>query len=136
MPSFRWRSASLSRALQPLDVLRLALQHLGQQVLGDGALAAGELGGEPLGIGAPGEGQRRQPQTGGPALGPRLQQLYGRIGQLHSGRFEQRPRLLDREAKIAAADLGEPPFQAQAVQPQPQVVTRGEQEPELLGRAH
>jgi hypothetical protein len=35
---------------QPPDLLRLPLQHLSQQVLGDRALAAGELGREPLRI--------------------------------------------------------------------------------------
>ena len=52
-------------------VFRLALEHLGEQVVGDGALAAGELGDEPLGVGVAGERERRQPQSGGPALRPR-----------------------------------------------------------------
>ena len=114
----------------------MALEHLGEQILRDGALAAGELGGEALGIGMPGKRERREAQAGRPALGPRLQQLKGGIGQFYPGRLEQRARLLDRKAKIAGADLREPPFQAQAVQPQPQVVARGEHQAELLGRAH
>ena len=53
---------------------RLALQHLRQQIARHGALAAGELGDEPLGIGMAGERDRGQPQAGGPALGPLVQQ--------------------------------------------------------------
>ena len=41
---------------QALDLRRLPLQHLGHQVLGDRAVAAGELGDEPFGVGVPGEG--------------------------------------------------------------------------------
>jgi len=41
---------------QALDLRRLPLQHLGQQVLRDRAVAAGELGDELLGVGVPGEG--------------------------------------------------------------------------------
>ncbi len=36
---------------QLLDVAGLAVQHLGEQVLGDRAFAAGELGDEPLRVG-------------------------------------------------------------------------------------
>ena len=40
---------------QALDFRRLPLQHLGHQVLGDRAVAAGELGDEPFRVGVPGE---------------------------------------------------------------------------------
>ena len=55
---------------QVAHVRRLALEHLRQQVSGDGALAAGELGDEPLGIGVAGQRDRRQPQAGRPPFGP------------------------------------------------------------------
>jgi hypothetical protein len=41
---------------QALGLRWLPLQHLGHQVLGDRAVAAGELGDEPFGVGVPGEG--------------------------------------------------------------------------------
>ena len=47
---------------------RLAAQHLAQQVVGDGPLAARELGHEPVRSVVAGERHRGQPQAGGPAL--------------------------------------------------------------------
>ena len=40
------------------------------------------------------------------------------------------------KAKVAGAQLGQPALQAQSVQPEPQIVAGGEQEAQLLGRAH
>ena len=59
---------------QLLDVVGLAFQHLGDQVLGDRAVAAGELGDESLRVGVAGQGERREPQARGPPFGPLVQQ--------------------------------------------------------------
>jgi hypothetical protein len=47
---------------QILDAGRLAIQNLGQQVLRDRAVAAGELGDEPLRVEVAGQGDHREPQ--------------------------------------------------------------------------
>jgi hypothetical protein len=46
---------------QSPHLVRLALEHLGQQVIGHGVLAAGELGDEALGVWMAGQRQRCQP---------------------------------------------------------------------------
>jgi hypothetical protein len=73
------------------DALALPVQNLREQVVGDGALAAGELGGEPLGVGVPGQRQRRQPQPGGPALRPLVQVLKGGGRQVDPGGHPRHP---------------------------------------------
>ena len=107
---------------QPPGLFALPLQDLSQQVLGDRALAAAELGRETFRIGVPGQRQRRQPQPGRPALGPVIQQSQRGVGQRHSGRVQQRPSIRPAEPQIGRADLGELPGQAQPVQAQPQVM--------------
>ena len=121
---------------QPPDLLRLPVEHLGQQVLRHRPLAAGELGREPVRVRMPGQRQRRQPQPRRPALGTVIQQPEGGAGQLYPGRFEQRPRLLAGEPQVGRADLGELPRQPQPVQAQPQVMAGGEDEPQPGGSAH
>ena len=74
---------------QGLDLRRLPVEHLGHQVLGDGAVAAGELGDEPCGVGVPGEGQDGEPQPGCPALGPLVQHRGRVVGQRDSGGGEE-----------------------------------------------
>ena len=121
---------------QPTYFLALPLQHLSQQVLGDGPLAAGELGREPLRVRVPGQRQGSQPQPGRPALGPRMQQLQGRPRQLHSRRSEQLPGLSQAEPQVRRADLGELSLQPQPVQPQPQIMPGRQHEPQLRRGAH
>jgi hypothetical protein len=48
---------------------RLAVEHLGDQVVGDDAVVARELLDEPLGVVTALQGQGGEPQSGGPALG-------------------------------------------------------------------
>ena len=121
---------------QPPDRLGLPLQHLGQQVLRDRALAAGELGREPVRIRVPGQRQRRQPQPRRPALGPVIQPGQRRIGERYPRRREQRPRLLQGEAQVGRADLGELALQPQPVQAQPQITAGGQHEPQPRRPAH
>ena len=86
---------------QPPHLFGLALEHLGQQVVGDGSLAAGELGDEPLGVGMAGERQRGQPQPRRPALGAGVQ-----LGQPSSDsatpETESSSRSPQREAQVGA----------------------------------
>ena len=98
------------------DLGRLALEHLGQQVPRDRALAAGELAHEPLGIGMLGERDRRQPQTRRPALGTVVQQRQIRIRERDPGPLQQLARLFAREAKSRGPDLGQGTRHAEAMQ--------------------
>ena len=121
---------------QPPHLLALPLQHLGQQVLGHRPLAAGELGREPVLVVVPGQRQRRQPQPGRPPLGPLVKHPQRRLAQLHPGGRQQLPRLGQTEPQVGGADLGQLAFQPQPVQPQPQVVPGGQDDPQLVGGAH
>jgi hypothetical protein len=73
---------------QILDVGGLAVQHFSEQVLGDGAVAAGELGHEPLRVRVAGQGEHREPEAGGPAFGPLVQQRRSGLGQRDARGFE------------------------------------------------
>ena len=105
----------------------LAVQHFRDQVLGDGAVAAGELRDEPLGIRVASQGDRREPQARGPPLGPLVQQRGPGFGQRDTQGVEQLAGLMLGEAQVGRADLGQLAGQAQLMQPQPQIVTRGQQ---------
>ena len=120
----------------PPGLFALPIQHLGQQVLGDRALAAAELGRETFRIGMPGQRQRRQPQPRRPAFGPVIQDAQSDVRQRHAGRVEQRPRLRRAEPQIGRADLAKLSGQAQPVQAQPQVVAGDQHETQGGRRAH
>jgi hypothetical protein len=65
---------------QLLDIIGLAFQHLGEQVLGDRAVAPGELGDKALRVGVAGQGDRREPQASGPPLRSLVQQGRSSLG--------------------------------------------------------
>jgi hypothetical protein len=111
---------------QILDLVWLAFQHLGDQVLGDRAVAAGELGDEPRGVGVASQGDRREPQARGPSLRPLAQQRRAGLGQRDPGGLEKLAGLALGEAQIRRADLGQLAGQAQPMQPQPQIATGGQ----------
>ena len=111
------------------------VEHLGQQVVGDGALAAGELGDESLGVGMAGERERRQPQPRRPPLGPRLEQGQALVRERDPGRGEQLARLLEREAQIGGPHLGQLAGEAQAMQPELRVVAGRQHDAEQRGPA-
>ena len=67
------RSTSDVRSRNARSRARLAVEHLGQQVVADHAVVARELGDEALGVLAALEAQRGQPQAGAPALGAGVQ---------------------------------------------------------------
>ena len=112
---------------QVLDVGRLAFEHLRDQVLGDRPVAAGEFGHEALRVGLAGQGDRRQPQAGGPPLGPLVQQRDPGFGQRDPRGVEQQAGLALGEAQIGRADLGQLARQPQLVQAQPQIMAGGQQ---------
>ena len=91
---------------QILDVGRLAVEHLGDQILGDRAVAAGELRDEPLRVGVTGQGERREPQARGPSLGPLVQQRRPGLGQRDTRGVEQLAGFALGKAQVGRADLG------------------------------
>ena len=90
-----------------LDVGRLAVQHLGEQVLRDRAVAAGELRDEPLRVGVTGQGDHREPQSRGPPLGPLVQQRDPGLRQRDTRGSKQLAGLALGKAQIRRADLGQ-----------------------------
>ena len=120
---------------QILDVGRLAVEHFGEQVLGDHAVAAGELGDEPLRVGVPDQGEGREPQARSPSLGPLVQQRRPGRGQRDARGFEQLAGFALGKAQVRRADLGQLAGQPQPVQPQPHIVTRGQDRVHVRGKA-
>ena len=119
---------------QILDVVGLAVQHLGDQVLGDRAVAAGELRDEPLRVGVTGQGERREPQARGPPFGPLVQQRRSGLGQRDTRGVEQLACFALGEAQIRRADLGQLACQAQLMQAQPKIMARGQDRVRVGGK--
>ena len=119
---------------QILDVGRLAHQHLRDQVLRDRTVAAGELRDEPLRVGVTGQGDRREPQARGPPLRPLVQQRRPGLGQRDTRGVQQHACFALGEAQVGRADLGQLAGQAQLMQPQAQIVTRGQQGVHMPGK--
>ena len=112
---------------------RLDGQDLLDQVAGDGAVVAGQLGHEPARLGMLPQRQGGQPQPGRPALGPPPQRLQLGPGQLDPVVGQQRRRLLEREGQVGLADLGELAGHPQPVQGQRRVGPAGHDQAELGG---
>ncbi len=102
---------------QILDVGRLAFEHLGEQVLGDRAVAAGELRDELVRVGVTGQGDHREPQARGPPLGALVQQRRPGRGQCDARGVEQLTGFTLGKAQVGRADLGQLTRQAQLMQP-------------------
>ena len=68
---------------------RSPLQHLGEQVVGDDAVVAGELGDEALRIRLALEAERGEPQAGGPAFGAPAERLHELGAELQPVREQQ-----------------------------------------------
>ena len=81
-----------------------------------------------------GERQCHQSQARRPAFGCRDQRLERAVGQPHPRRLQQRARLLEREAKVLAPDLGQLPRHTQAVQPKAQIAACQQHESQLRRR--
>ena len=119
---------------QILDVVRLALQHLGDQVLGDRPVAAGELRDETLRVGVTGQRDRRQPQARRPPFRPLVQQRRSGVRQRDPRGIEKLARLALGEAQIRRADLGQLAGQAQLMQAQREIAARGQHRVHVPGR--
>ncbi len=101
---------------QILDVGRLAVQHLGEQVLGDHAVAAGELRDEPLRVGMADQGEHREPQARGPPFRPLVQQRDPGLRQHDARGVEEFAGFVPGKAQVRRADLGQLAGQAQLLQ--------------------
>ena len=91
---------------QILDVGWLAFEHLGDQVLGDRAVAAGELRDEPLRVGVTGQGERREPQARRPSFRPLVQQRRSGVRQRDTRGVEKLAGFALGKAQVGRADLG------------------------------
>ena len=109
-----------------LDPFALALEDLGEQVVRDRPLAAGERGDEPLGVRVTGERHRREPQAGSPPLGPRQEHGGSLGGQLDPRGVEQLPRLLGRQPEVDGTDLGQLAGKAETMESQGGVMAGGQ----------
>ena len=128
------------RAAEPLEhrglkqerayLFTLVLEDLFGQEVQDVAVAAGERGREPGGIGLPAQRQGRQLQPGGPPLGAGGQRRHRRFRQAHAGHGhplpEQRRRLVRGESQLRGAQLGQLPAAPQPGQHQRRVAAAGQ----------
>ena len=106
---------------------RLAVQDLGRQVVGDQPVPAGEGGHERRRVGPVAQGQPGQLQPGRPALGALDQRRHLRLGQSQPhARAQEGGRLLDAEAQVGGAHLGELVAGAEAGQRQGRVLAAGD----------
>ena len=111
---------------------RLAVEHLGQQVVADHAVVAGELLDEALGIVAALEAVRGESQPGAPALGAGAQRRDQFGGEVDPMRGEQRGGLGLGEREVRGADLDQAPAHAQHVQRDRRVRAGAEHEPQRV----
>jgi hypothetical protein len=105
----------------PLDLDRLVFQHLGEEVLADGAVAAGELVHEAVGIGVCGERDRRQAHPGRPTFGARPKRRCVLVREGDAGRAQHFTRLALGEPQLARTDFADLTGETQPVQSQPRV---------------
>ena len=88
-----------------LEIVRLAVNHLFQEVVGDLLLSAGQFGSPRRGIVAVSQRQRRQRDRGGPPLRPLAQSLGRLLGQLQTTEGGNGSRLLHVQSKERGPDL-------------------------------
>ena len=113
---------------------RLAHQHLRDQVLRDRTVAAGELRDEPFRVGVTGQRDHREPQARGPPLRPLVQQRRPGPGQRDTRGVQQHAGFALGEPQVDRADLGQLAGQPQLMQPQPQIMTRGQHRVHVGGK--
>ena len=115
---------------EPPQLGRLRGEHLGGEIVGDGALLL-DVPGDPLARIAPAaerHGEQLEPR--GPALRPYERGVELRL--VEPG--QQRPGLLAREGEVGGAYLGQLTAHPQEVERQARVGARGEHDAKLLGR--
>ncbi len=113
------------------QVGRLLGQHLGEQVVRDGGVVAGEVGDELLRLRVRAQGQRREPQPRRPALGALPELLDQRALELDARGAEQVPGLLEAEGEIGLAQLLQRTRDAQPREPQRRVGARRDDQPQV-----
>ena len=116
---------------QVAHLRRLALEHLGEEVARHGALAARELGHEPLWVRVRAQRDRRQTHTGRPSLRAFLQRRDGGVRHADPARTEQAARLVEREAQVGPAQLGQLARDPQPMQAERRLLASREQDPQL-----
>ena len=119
---------------EPAQLRRLAVEHLGEQVVAHDAIVAGELLHELLRVVAALEAERRQAQPRAPTLGAGAQRRHQLGREVQAVRRKQRTRLGLVEREVGRADLDQPPADAQDVQRQRRVRAGAEDEPQRVGR--
>ena len=119
---------------QLLHLLRLAVQHLGDQILGDRPVAAGELRDETLRVGVTGQRDHREPQARGPPFRPLMQPRRSGLRQRDTRGIEQLACFALAEAQIGRADLGQLAGQAQLMQAQREIATRRQHRMHVVGK--
>lgn len=79
----------------------------------------------------PRERDRREPQPGGPPLGPLVQQRQARLRQDDPGRLQQITRLLRREAQVGRPQLDQLAGDTQPMQAKPRIAASREHDAQL-----
>ena len=116
---------------QVAHLRRLALEHLGEEVARHGALAARELRHEPCWVRVRAQRDRRQTHTGRPSLRAFLQRRNGGVRHADPARTEQAPRLVEREAQVGPAQLGQLARDPEAMQAEGRLLASREHDPQL-----
>ena len=114
-------------------VLGLAAQHLLDQVVEDEAMAAGERLHERRHVVMPPQRERRELESGGPALRPRVEggDVVGAELEPHHA-VEERVRLVDGEAEVGDAQLEQLAAASQSRQSERRVRARGDRDARRL----
>ena len=113
-------------------LLLVAADHLGHQVVADGAVVAGEARDEGARVGVVVERQLREPEPRGPALGA-LPERFD-VVRLQLERGEKIVRLRRSEGQVGGPDLLHSTCDPQALEPDRRVAAGCHHEPQLLGR--
>ena len=106
------------------------VEHLTDQVFGDGLLGATEPGDFFGGIGC-GQRQRRQPQSSGPPLGAPEQLPHLIAGQIQVAAIEQFGGFCFVKGQILCPDLGQSPADPDPVQAQRWIRAADQHQPEM-----
>src|SRR5690349_14082701 len=118
---------------QTPDVGGLAIEHLGQQVFAHRAFGARKLCCEAHWIHVAAKRQRGQSQTRRPAFSPVDQLIERRISQIDARALKQHSRIDWRETQVVGANLSEVARQPDAVETDPHVMAREEDQSDGFG---
>ena len=120
-----------ARGQQDLANLRwLDVEHLVNQVAGQGAVLGDQLLDEQVRVGMGDQRYRGQAETGGPALGSLVQALQRVRPQRPAVLLQQQAGLIEAEREVAGAYLGQLSGQPVPVQGQQRIHPRGDHQPQ------